>query len=122
MSDPQNWDVFHRAICSRLTVTETLVLINNAAMAHYPPSPNRLYMVHGLFLVRDIAVLTQHLNQLENGLNWFSEENEVLRGRLGLGEGENVDVSVVRGKREARLHQLLRDNRMLEKEVGVFLM
>ena len=59
------------------------------------------------------------MNLLENELNRFSEENEALRDRLGIGESEEVDVSQVREKRREQLLQLQKDSRMLEKEVGV---
>ena len=58
------------------------------------------------------------MNQLENELNQFSEENEALRDRLGLGEEEEVDVTQVREKRRSQIIQLQKDCRELEKEVG----
>ena len=68
---------------------------------------------------RDIAELTQHINQLENQLDHYSEENETLRVQAGLGVEDKVDTSGVKGRRIAELEKLRRDNRMLEKEVGV---
>ena len=69
--------------------------------------------------IRDISELTQHVNRLEGELNHLSEENEVLRDRLGLEAQQSVDVSGVRARKLSELERLRRDNRMLEKEVGL---
>ena len=68
---------------------------------------------------RDISELTRQVNHLDAALNQFSEENEVLRGKLGLGAQESVDVSGVRGRRAAEVERLRKDNRMLQNEVSV---
>lgn len=63
--------------------------------------------------------MTQHVNHLDAALNQLSEENEVLREKLGLGAQERVDLSGVRGRHAIELERLRKDNRMLENEVGV---
>ncbi len=66
---------------------------------------------------RDIAELTQQVNQLEHQLNQWSDENEALRGRLGVGLEEEVDLRGLRQRKKSELEQLRADNRMLEREV-----
>ena len=56
------------------------------------------------------------MNQLESELNHFSEENEVLREKLGMGVEESVDVSIVRRRRDAERERLHKENRMLHNE------
>ena len=68
-------------------------------------------------MCRDIAELTQQVNGLENQLNQLSEENEVLRGQLGVGLEEEVDLSGLRQRKKAELEQLRTANRMLKREV-----
>ncbi len=70
-----------------------------------------------LCVFRDIAELTQHANRLENELSQFSEENEALREKLGLGVDAGVDVSGVRARRVTELERLRRESRMLENQV-----
>lgn len=70
-------------------------------------------------LPRDIAELTQQINRLDCELNLLSEENEALQEKLGLGSDVSVDVTAVHSKRVSQLERLKKDNKMLEKEVGV---
>ena len=69
-------------------------------------------------VLRDIAELTQRVNVLESELNQLAEENEALRDRVGVGEGEEVDVTPLRSKRAAEMERLRETNRRLEREVG----
>lgn len=57
-------------------------------------------------ILRDIAELTQRVNVLESELNQLAEENEALRDRVGVGEGEEVDVTPLRSKRAAEMERL----------------
>ena len=70
-------------------------------------------------ILRDIAELTQRVNVFESELNQLAEENEALRDRVGVGEGEQVDVTPLRSRRAAELERLRETNRRLEREVGV---
>lgn len=70
-------------------------------------------------VLRDIAELTQRVNVLESELNQLAEENEALRDRVGVGKGEEVDVTPLRSKRAAEMERLRETNRRLEREVGV---
>ena len=70
-----------------------------------------------MFHCRDIAELTQQVNHLDNLLNEMSEQNEALRERCGLGEGESVDVEPLRARRNVELEQLKRDKQALEQQV-----
>lgn len=67
---------------------------------------------------RDIAELTQYVNQLEGELNHFSEENEALRDKHGLKMGDVVDTSGVRARHVSELDKLRKENRVLENEVS----
>ena len=70
-------------------------------------------------ILRDIAELTQRVNVFESELNQLAEENEALRDRVGVGEGEQVDVTPLRSRRAAEMERLRETNRRLEREVGV---
>ena len=70
------------------------------------------------FLFRDIIDLTQQVNRLDLLLNQLSEQNEVLRSRLGLGPEEQVDLGEVREKRERERERMREENRLLQREVG----
>ena len=63
--------------------------------------------------------MTQRVNVFESELNQLAEENEALRDRGGVGEGEQVDVTPLRSRRAAELERLRETNRRLEREVGV---
>ena len=53
-------------------------------------------------------------------MNQLSEENEILREKLGVGTQESVDVLGIKGRRVSELERLRKDNRMLENEVRHF--
>ena len=63
--------------------------------------------------------MTQRVNVFETELNQLAEENEALRDRVGVGEGEQVDVTPLRSRRAAELERLKETNRRLEREVSV---
>ena len=69
-------------------------------------------------LFRDIIDLTQQVNRLDQLLNQLSEQNEVLRTRLGLGPEEEVNVGEVRERRERERERMREENRLLQREVG----
>ena len=69
--------------------------------------------------IRDIAELTQRMNILESELGHLGEENEALRDRAGVREGEEVDLAPLRSKQGAELGRLREANRRLEREVGL---
>lgn len=73
--------------------------------------------IRSLCSYRDIAELTQQVNHLDNQLNEISEQNEALRERCDLGEGEIVDVGPLRVRRNAELDQLRKDKQNLEQQV-----
>ena len=49
------------------------------------------------------------------------EENEVLRNKLGLSAGEEVDVSHLRHRKNVEIEQLRAVNRELDKQVRTYL-
>lgn len=64
-----------------------------------------------------MAKLTEEVNYLSAQVDTACEENEVLRNRLGLSPGDEVDVSHLRHRKNVEIEQLRAVNRELEKQV-----
>lgn len=64
-----------------------------------------------------MAKLTEEVNHLSAQVDTACEENEVLRNRLGLSPGDEVDVSHLRHRKNVEIEQLRAVNRELEKQV-----
>ena len=90
-------------------------------MLHYYPTPPVKHVGHIVSSLSDIAELTRQVNLLSDQLNRLSEENEALRDQLGLGAGEQVNLSPLRLRKRNELEALKEEHKLLENEVSVFL-
>ena len=66
---------------------------------------------------RQIEELTQHINKSEMAINDLCEENEDLRGRLGLDPRKPLDLTEFRSKKAVRKEEDKALNYILQKEV-----
>ena len=66
---------------------------------------------------RQIEELTQHINKSEMAINDLCEENEDLRGRLGLDPRKPLDLTEFRSKKAVRKEEEKALNYILQKEV-----
>jgi hypothetical protein len=70
------------------------------------------------YFSRQIEELTQHINKTELTINDLCDENEDLRGRLGLDPRKPLDLTKYRSDKKVRMEEEKAMNYILQKEVS----
>ena len=102
-------------ILTVLTHVLSCVLKHHVKLQQLSPTSPPLHVL--LTVCRQISKLTEEVNHLSAQVDTAYEENEVLRNRLGLSAGEEVDLSHLRHRKNVEIEQLRALNRELDKQV-----